>query len=78
MWGHGVAVIFGHEVTMHDCEITRNALDGVMIAESRQVTVGGCLAEGNGRAGIAQQTWMEPNQGVVAKNNVLRNNVADG
>ncbi len=49
-----------------------------MIAESRQVTVEGCLAEGNGGAGIAQQTWMEPNQGVVTKNNVLSNNVAEG
>jgi hypothetical protein len=78
MWGHGVAVIFGRDVTIRDCEITRNALDGVMIAESRQVTVEGCLAEGNGGAGIAQETWMEPNQGVAAKNNVLRNNVAEG
>jgi nitrous oxidase accessory protein NosD len=78
MWGHGVAVIFGRDVTIRDCEITRNALDGVMIAESRHLTVEGCLAEGNGGAGIAQETWMEPNQGVVAKNNVLRNNVLPG
>ncbi len=78
MWGHGVAVIFGRDVTIRDCEITRNALDGVMIAESRQVTVEGCLGEGNGGAGIAQETWMEPNQGVAARNNVLRNNVVTG
>lgn len=78
MWGHGVAVIIGRDVTIRDCEITRNALDGVMIAESRQVTVEGCLAEGNGGAGIAQQTWLEPNQGVVVKDNVLRNNVVPG
>ena len=78
MWGHGVAVIFGRDVTIRDCEITRNALDGVMIAESRQVTVEGCLAEGNGGAGIAQQTWMEPSQGVVLKSNVLRNNLTTG
>ncbi len=75
MWGHGVAVIFGRDVTIRDCEITRNAIDGVMIAESRQVTVEGCLAEGNGGAGIAQETWMDSNQGVVVKSNVLRNNV---
>lgn len=76
MWGHGVAVIFGQDVSMRDCELTRNQLDGVMIAESRQVTVEGCLAEGNGGAGIAQETWMDTNQGVEARNNVLRNNVA--
>jgi hypothetical protein len=49
-----------------------------MIAESRQVTVEGCLAEGNGGAGMAQETWMDPNQGVVARNNIQRNNLALG
>ncbi|HWH61315.1 MAG TPA: right-handed parallel beta-helix repeat-containing protein [Terriglobales bacterium] len=75
MWGHGIAVIFGRDIRIRDCEIARNALDGVMIAESRQVTVEGCLAEGNGGAGIAQERWMDPNQGSVIKRNVLRNNV---
>ncbi len=75
MWGHGIAVIFGHEVAIRDCELTRNQLDGVMIAESLQVTVENCLAEGNGGAGIAQETWMEPNRTVTARNNILRNNV---
>ena len=75
MWGHGVSVIFGSNVQIRDCELTRNALDGVMIAESRQVMVEGCLAEGNGGAGIAQETWMNRNQGTVVRNNILRNNV---
>ncbi|MGC1967682.1 MAG: right-handed parallel beta-helix repeat-containing protein, partial [Candidatus Acidiferrales bacterium] len=77
MWGHGVAVIFARDISIRDCEITRNALDGVMIAESSRVTVEGCLAEGNGGAGITQETWMDPNQGVVAQKNVLRNNVVE-
>jgi hypothetical protein len=76
MWGHGIAVIFGNGVEIRDCELTRNALEGVMIAESRQVMVEGCLAEGNGGAGIAQETWMDTNQGVVTEGNILRNNVA--
>jgi hypothetical protein len=75
MWGHGIAVIFGNDVTIRDCEITRNALDGVMIAESQRVRVDGCLAEGNAGAGIAHETWMEPNQNVGVSNNILRNNV---
>ncbi len=75
MFGSGVAISVGREVEIHDCEIARNALDGVSIAESRQVTVEASLAEGNGGSGIAQQTWMEPNQGVVVKNNTLRSNV---
>lgn len=75
MWGHGVAVIFGRDVTIRDCEIARNQLDGVMIAESHQITVENCLAEGNGGDGIAQVTWMKRNRGVMAGNNILRNNL---
>jgi len=75
MWGHGVAVIFAQNVTIRDCELSRNALDGVMIAESRGVTVEGCLAEGSGGAGIGRENWMDPDQGVVERNNILRNNV---
>ena len=78
MWGHGIAVIFGSGVEIRDCELTRNALDGLMIVESRQVMVENCLAEGNGGEGIAQETWMDTNQGVVTKSNILRNNVVAG
>jgi len=78
MWGHGIGIIFGHDVSIKDCEIARNALDGVMIAESRQVTVEGCLAEGSGGAGIAQETWMDADQGVIERDNILRNNVVAG
>jgi Alginate lyase/Right handed beta helix region len=77
MWGHGVAVIFAQDVTIRDCEITRNALDGAMIAESRRVTVEGCLAEGNGGAGIARETWMDPDESIAVRNNILRNNVVE-
>jgi nitrous oxidase accessory protein NosD len=78
MWGHGVAVIFGRDVTIRDCEMARNQLDGVMIAESHQVTVEGCLLEGNGGAGIAQETWMDRNRDFAARTNILRNNVLAG
>lgn len=74
MWGHGIAVIFGHDVTIRGCEVTRNALSGVMMAQSRRVTIEGCLAEGSGGAAFAQETWMEPNADVIVRNNILHNN----
>jgi hypothetical protein len=77
MWGHGIAVIFGKDVTIRNCEIARNQLDGVMIAESRGVRVEDCLTEGNGGAGIAQQTWMDADRDVAVNNNVVRNNVRE-
>ena len=76
MWGCGIAVIFGRDVTIHDCEIARNQLNGVMIAESHGVTMEGCLMEGNGGAGIAQETWMDRNREITVRANILRNNVA--
>ena len=75
MWGHGVAVIFGRDVSLRNCALVRNYLDGAMIAESRNVKVEGCLAEGSGGAGIRQSRWMDPDQNMVVENNILRNNV---
>lgn len=77
MWGHGIAVIFGKDVTIRNCEIARNQLDGVMIAESSAVTVEGCLTEGNGGAGIAQEKWMDANRGIAINNNLVRNNIRE-
>lgn len=78
MFGNGIALSFGHSVEIRDCEIARNALDGVRIAESGKVIVEASLAEGNGGSAIAEQTWMEPNQEVLLRNNTLRNNVNPG
>lgn len=74
MWGSGIFLSFGQDVTVRDCELARNQLDGITIAESSQVTVDSCLAEGNSGHGIAQQTWMNPNRAVTLRNNTERNN----
>jgi hypothetical protein len=73
--GCGVALSFGREITIRNCELARNGLDGVRIAESQKITIEACLAEGNSGFGIAQETWMEPNRGVELRGNILRNNV---
>jgi parallel beta-helix repeat protein len=74
MWGSGIFLSFGQNVTVRDCELARNQIDGITIAESSTVTVDSCLAEGNSAHGIAQQVWMEPNRAVVLRNNVERSN----
>jgi hypothetical protein len=78
MFGNGIAVSSGREVAIRNWEIGRNALDGVRIAEGKQVTIEASLAEGNSGSVFAEQTWMEPNQGVLVRNNTLRNNVNPG
>jgi parallel beta-helix repeat protein len=74
MWGSGIFLSFGQNVTVRDCELARNQIDGITIAESSTVTVESCLAEGNSGRGIAQQIWMEPNRAVLLRNNMERNN----
>jgi|HubBroStandDraft_5_1064220.scaffolds.fasta_scaffold06771_6 hypothetical protein len=74
MWGSGVFLSFGEDVTIRDCELARNQLDGVTVAESSGVTVEACLSEGNSGQGFAQQTWMNPNRSVALRNNTERNN----
>ncbi len=78
IFGNGVALSFGSDVTIRDCEIARNGLAGVRVAESGQVAVEGCLAEGNGGAAVAEETWMVPNREVVTKNSTVRNNLYPG
>jgi len=78
MWGHGVGLSFGKNVTIRGCELARNNLAGARIAESHRVTVQDCLAEGNSGAGIAIETWMDLNTEVVLRNNILRNNAIPG
>jgi hypothetical protein len=74
MWGSGIFLSFGQDVTVRDCELARNQIDGITIAESTAVTVEASLAEGNTGHGIAQQTWMEPNRSVALRSNTERNN----
>lgn len=65
---------FGQDVTVRDCELARNQMDGLTVAESSGVTVEACLSEGNSGHGFAQQTWMNPNRLVALRDNLERNN----
>lgn len=74
MWGDGIAMIYARDVKLHNCEVARNHINGVMIAESEGITVENCLAEGNSGAAIAQETWMDSNRVTTERNNTVRNN----
>ena len=55
--GCGLAIAFGQNVTIKDCEVARNRLDGVSLADCQLVTVEGCLLEGNGGKAIGEPVW---------------------
>ena len=72
--GSGLAIAFAQTVTIRDCEVARNRLDGVSLADCQLVTVEGCLLEGNGGKAIGEPVWARQGNHLKANNNILRNN----
>lgn len=72
--GSGLAIAFGQTVTIEDCEIARNKLDGISLTDCQLVTVERCLLEGNGGNAIGEPPWASQSSHLKANNNILRNN----
>jgi hypothetical protein len=72
--GCGLAIAFGQTVTIQDCEVARNKLDGVNLTDCQLVTVEGCLLEGNGGKAVGEPAWANQSIHIRSTNNVLRNN----
>jgi hypothetical protein len=75
--GCGLAIAFGQTVTIQDCEVARNKLDGVNLTDCQLVTVEGCLLEGNGGKAVGEPAWARQSSHIKSNNNVLRNNGDD-
>jgi hypothetical protein len=75
--GCGLAIAFGQTVTIQDCEVARNKLDGVNLTDCQLVTVEGCLLEGNGGKAVGEPAWANQSSHIKSNNNVLRNNGDD-
>jgi hypothetical protein len=73
-WGSGVEVTFSRDIAVSNCEAARNTLYGIRVSESENVRVGGNLTEGNDAGGIVIDTLMDGSRGIVARDNVSRNN----
>jgi Alginate lyase len=76
-WGCGLAVSFGKNITVRDCELARNTLNGARFVQCVQGLVEKSLAEGNSAEGIGLPIWNDPNIDVILRDNILRNNVAE-
>jgi len=75
--GCGLAIAFGQAVTIQDCEVARNKLDGINLTDCQLVTVEGCLLEGNGGKAVGEPAWANQSSPIKSNNNVLRNNGDD-
>jgi len=60
-----------------DCEVARNAMDGMKVSECNDVGISDCLVEGNGGHGIETALSLVPNERLTTRNNLLQNNAGD-
>jgi len=72
--GAGLAVIGSENVAIDSGEIARNVLEGIYIADSRNVQVQGCLIEGNESNGIGVVSIANGGALVEVRESVLQNN----
>lgn len=76
--GNGVHILFGKNVVVSGCELSRNKLSGFYCAESEGVAVINSLIEGNDRDGITIDALLSGNKSVVIRNNYVQNNGRQG
>jgi parallel beta-helix repeat protein len=73
-FGSGLSLDHCDGVSVTDCEIARNGYFGVLIAESRNVTLQGNLVEGNDASGVMAEYLYKGNDKVIIRNNIIRYN----
>lgn len=73
-FGSGLALTKCKGVSVESCEIARNAYYGLLITESMDVTVSGCLVEGNERSGIMAEYLFNGSENLIVKNNLIHYN----
>jgi predicted alpha-1,2-mannosidase len=73
-FGSGLELLYGKEVTVSDCEMSRNRLSGFRCTESDDITVANSLTEGNDRDGITVESLTDGCRKVSIRGNLTQNN----
>lgn len=76
--GSGLALSKCKNVEIENCEIARNAYYGLLITESQNIKVSGCLIEGNDRSGIMAEYLYRGSENIILKNNLIHYNKGYG
>lgn len=76
--GSGIALDHCRGVAIRGCEVARNARDGILVAESADVSVSECLIEGNDRHGVAFEFLHAGSEGVSVTDNRIHYNAGAG
>ncbi|MEO6917106.1 MAG: right-handed parallel beta-helix repeat-containing protein, partial [Chitinophagaceae bacterium] len=70
-YGAGISLIHCSRVKISGSEIARNAYYGVQIAESKHISITGCLVEANDRSGIMMEYLYFGNKEVNISHNTI-------
>ncbi|MBD0365429.1 MAG: alginate lyase family protein [Flavisolibacter sp.] len=73
-FGSGVALDHCTDASIANSEIARNGYYGVLISESKNVSVTGNLIEANDRSGVMIEYLQKGSENVVVRNNILQYN----
>ncbi|HEY4209106.1 MAG TPA: right-handed parallel beta-helix repeat-containing protein, partial [Puia sp.] len=73
-YGCGVALDHCSDASVISCEIARNGFYGVLLSESRNVSVEKCLIEGNDRTGVMVEFLFKGNDHISIHNNRIQYN----
>ena len=73
-YGSGVAVDHNTDVSIANCEIARNGYYGVLITESKNISVTNNLIEANDRSGVMAEFLQNGSQNITVSNNIIQFN----
>jgi parallel beta-helix repeat protein len=77
-FGSGINFIQSDGISVSNCEIARNSLNGIGLADCRNIKISGNLIEGNDGSGITAEPFFSGDYSVVVSDNISRNNGKSG
>jgi len=72
--GCGISLTNCSEATVANCELARNAWFGILVTESKNISISGNLIEANDRSGIMIQFLYGGSENVTVSNNLIHYN----
>ena len=73
-FGSGIALDHCTGVVVSDCEVARNAWYGILVSESKNISIGKNLIEANDRSGILLEFLYRGNSGIKIDANLIHYN----
>lgn len=77
-YGSGIAFDHINKATITHCEIARNGYYGVLISESKNISLTDNLIEGNDRSGIMTEFLQNGSESITISNNLIQYNAGYG